>query len=164
MNFKKFIIAFFSFISITCPAQTAEDWETWGDRVHGAFGSLVAYGVRIGNDALTRLNAARRDVTVEYTDGAKSPCACVLDGISIAVSASLGQRTLKLNDFRTEDGLLARVKVTNKKTGEFAVYELPMSALPLMGSINSEFKSNKRFQAVMGIDSSKLYSVSISNW
>jgi formylmethanofuran dehydrogenase subunit E len=156
-------LIFISLTTLNGTAQTAEEWETWGDRLHGAFGSLIALGIRIGNDSLQRLDANRRDVTVEYTDGPKSPCACVIDGISLAVSASLGQRTLKLNEERTEEGLLARIKVTQKKTGQYIIYELPMSALPLMGAINTEFKPNQRLQAVMQIDSAKLFSTKVNN-
>ena len=160
MNFKNFIVTeSLGTIAQSSLAQTNEQWVEWGDRVHGGFGSLIAYGVLIGNDSLVRLNAQRRDVTVEYTDGANTPCACVLDGIAIAVSASLGQRTMKLNEFRTEDGLLARIKFTNKKTSQSIAYELPMSVMPLMAAINKDYESSKRLEAVQKINPSLLYQV-----
>lgn len=86
-------------------AQTAEEWVRIGDQVHGGFGSLVAYGIRVGLDARQRLGAERRELSVQYADGPQTPCACVLDGIAIAVSASLGQRTLSLDVERTAPGL-----------------------------------------------------------
>ena len=160
MNIKNFIVTVtLATLAQSSHAQTNEQWVEWGDRVHGGFGSLIAYGVLIGNDSLVRLNAQRRDVTVEYTDGANTPCACVLDGIAIAVSASLGQRTMKLNEFRTEDGLLARIKFTNKKTSQSVLYELPMSAMPLMAAINKDYEPNKRLEAVQNLKPSLLYSI-----
>ena len=150
-------------VCLISKSQTNEKWTEWGDRVHGGFGSLVAYGVVIGNDSLVRLNAQRRDVIVEYTDGPMTPCACVLDGIAIAVSASLGQRTMKLNEYRTEEGLLARVKITNKKTNQLVVYELPMSVMPLMATINKDYEPSKRLEAVQRLNQSVLYSVKSVN-
>lgn len=163
MNLKKtiFSIPILLMASFSI-AQSNEQWAEWGDRVHGGFGSLIAFGVVIGNDSLARLNAERRDVIVEYTDGAMTPCACVLDGITIAVSASLGQRTMKLNDYRTEDGLLARIKVTNKKTSQSIVYELPMSVMSLMATINRDYEPNKRLEAVQKLNPSLLYSIKSS--
>jgi hypothetical protein len=164
MKTNKFLIC--TALSMACLisiSQTNEQWTEWGDRVHGGFGSLIAYGVVIGNDSLVRLNAQRRDVIVEYTDGPITPCACVLDGIAIAVSASLGQRTMKLNEYRTEDGLLARIKITNKKTNQFVVYELPMSVMPLMATINKDYEPSKRLEAVQRLNQSVLYSVKSAN-
>jgi formylmethanofuran dehydrogenase subunit E len=140
-------------------AQTPQQWVEWGDRVHGGFGSLIAYGIRIGVDAMQRLDAQRRELIVEYTDGPQSPCPCVLDGIAIAVSASLGQRTLSLAPGRTSPGLLGEVTITNRKTGRKLTYRLPQSALPLMQAINRDEKDVGRFDAVMKIDASALYSV-----
>jgi formylmethanofuran dehydrogenase subunit E len=140
-------------------AQTPQQWVEWGDRVHGGFGSLIAYGIRIGLDSMQRLGAQRRELIVEYTDGPQSPCPCVLDGIAIAVSASLGQRTLTLDQGRTPAGLLGEVTITNRKTGRKVTYRLPQSALPLMQAINRDEKGVGRFEAVMKIDASALYSV-----
>lgn len=78
-------------------AQSPQQWVEWGDRVHGGFGSLIAYGIRIGLDAMDRLDADRRELDVVYTDGPRSPCPCIVDGIAIAVSASVGQRTLSID-------------------------------------------------------------------
>jgi hypothetical protein len=64
--------------------------------VHGGFGSFIPVGIRIGLDALQRLNAKPRDVTVTYYDSDKAPCACIADGIAIARVASAGQRTLRI--------------------------------------------------------------------
>jgi formylmethanofuran dehydrogenase subunit E len=74
-------------------------------------------GIRIGLGAMQRLGAERRELLVSYTDGPESPCACVLDGVAIAVSASLGRRTLTLDPGRTATGWLGRVTITHKKSG-----------------------------------------------
>ena len=47
-------------------AETPEEWVKLGTRVHGAFGSFIPVGIRIGLDALKRLNAEPRGVIVIY--------------------------------------------------------------------------------------------------
>src|SRR2546427_11893959 len=83
-------------ITTTLRAETPEDWITLGTRVHGGFGAFIPLGIRIGLDALQRLNAKPREVTVVYYDSDKAPCACVADGVAIATVASVGQRTLQI--------------------------------------------------------------------
>lgn len=146
-------------LSVPAKAQTAEQWTQWGTVVHGGFGSLIAYGIRIGDDALKRLNAQRRDVIVEYADNPAAPCACVADGIGIAVTASMGQRSLKIADKNVPGNLLARVTVTHKKTQESVTYELPMTALAPMAEINARLPANQRYDAVMLLDEQTLYKV-----
>lgn len=38
-------------------AETPEQWVTLGTRIHGFFGSFIPVGIRIGLDALKRLDA-----------------------------------------------------------------------------------------------------------
>jgi hypothetical protein len=140
-------------------AQTPQQWVEWGDRVHGGFGSLIAYGLRIGLDAMERLGAQRRELIIHYTDGPQTPCPCVVDGIAIAVSASLGQRTLSLDPNRTPPGMLGEVTITHKKSGRKLTYVLPQSALPLMQAINRDEKGVGRYEAVMKLDAALLYRV-----
>ena len=147
---------------LTClpvQAQTPEQWTQWGTVVHGGFGSLIAYGIRVGEDALKRLKAEKRDVTVEYADNPAAPCACVVDGVSIAVTASLGQRSLKLSDSPAPSHLLGRVTFTHKDSKQALVYELPWSALTVMGEINSRWPPGQRYEAVMKLDADRLYTV-----
>jgi len=75
-------------------AETPDEWIALGARVHSGFGALVAVGVKIGLDAVKRLNAGPGDLKVTYYDGDKSPCACAADGIAIATYSSVGQRNL----------------------------------------------------------------------
>ena len=147
---------------LTCipiKAQTPEQWTKWGTLVHGGFGSLIAYGIRVGDDALKRLNAQKREVIVDYVDNPAAPCACVADGIAIAVTASLGQRSLRLSDNNAPSHLLARVIFTHKETKQTAIYELPWTALAQMREINSRLPPEQRYAAVMKLDTDKLYSV-----
>ena len=45
-------------------AETPDEWIALGARVHSGFGALVAVGVKIGLDAVKRLNAGPGDLTV----------------------------------------------------------------------------------------------------
>jgi len=140
-------------------AQTPQQWVEWGDRVHGGFGSLIAYGIRIGLDAMERLEADRRELEVVYTDGPQSPCPCVVDGIAIAVSASPGQRTLSVEPDRTAADELGRIRFTHKVSGRKLTYVLPQSALPLMNAINRDETGIGRLEAVMKLEAGLLYQV-----
>ena len=55
--------------------KTPEEWIALGARVHGAFGAFIPLGIRIGLDAVKRLDAKPRELTVLYYDSEKSPCA-----------------------------------------------------------------------------------------
>jgi hypothetical protein len=43
-------------------AETPEQWVELLTRVHGGFGSFLPAGIRIGEDALRRLNAKPREL------------------------------------------------------------------------------------------------------
>ena len=77
-------------------AESPEEWIALGTRVHGGFGAFIPLGIRIGLDAVARLDAKPRELAVVYHDSARSPCACFADGIAIATSASVGERTLTI--------------------------------------------------------------------
>lgn len=140
-------------------AQTPQQWVEWGDRLHGGFGSLVALGIRVGRDAMERLGSERRQLSVHYVDGPQSPCACALDGIALAVSASPGQRTLVLDPERGATGLLARVTFRHRPSGRQLTYEVPQTVLPLMQMINQQATGVGRYEAVMGLDAAMLFRV-----
>jgi FmdE, Molybdenum formylmethanofuran dehydrogenase operon len=86
-----FLIAVIS-SATTAYAETPDEWITLGARVHGGFGTFIPVGIRIGLDALQRLNAGPREVTVAYYDSDTAPCACIADGVAIATVASVGHR------------------------------------------------------------------------
>ena len=64
-------------------------------RIHGGFGAFIPIGIRIGLDARERLKAKLRELIVVYYHSDKAPCACIVDGIMMATTASPGQRTLE---------------------------------------------------------------------
>jgi hypothetical protein len=78
-------------------AETPDEWIALGAHVHGAFGAFIPVGIKIGLDAVKRLNAKPRELTVLYYDSDSSPCACFADGVAIATHASVGQRTLTIS-------------------------------------------------------------------
>jgi formylmethanofuran dehydrogenase subunit E len=75
--------------------------------VHGGFGSFLPVGVRIGEDAMKRLNAKPRELTVTFYQGEGTPCPCSADGIMLAVSASPGQGTLHIAADKAPPGAIA---------------------------------------------------------
>jgi formylmethanofuran dehydrogenase subunit E len=114
----------------TVRAETPEEWIALGARVHGGFGSFIPVGVRIGLDALQRLNAKPREVTVVYYDSDKAPCACVADGIAIATVASVGQRTLQIASEKAPAGSMAVIIIRNKQTGQAVKYTSQIAGFP----------------------------------
>jgi formylmethanofuran dehydrogenase subunit E len=104
-------------------AETPEEWVALGARVHGGFGSFIPVGIRIGLDALQRLDAKPREVSVVYYDGEKAPCACFADGVMIATVASPGQRTLRIAAEKAPPGALAVIIVHKIPT----CYPTPLS-------------------------------------
>jgi hypothetical protein len=78
-------------VPVCTRAETPEEWIALGARVHGAFGTFIPLGIKIGLDATDRLHAKPRELTVLYYDSDQSPCACFADGIAIATYASVGQ-------------------------------------------------------------------------
>lgn len=161
LSLRRRIVAIVSGCVLGVPAlaQTDAQWTEWGARVHGGFGSLVAYGVVVGQDALQRLHARRRELSVHYVDGPQTPCACIIDGVAIAVSASLGQRTLVLDDERAESGVLARIRFTRRDNGAAVEYVLPQTMLPRMASINRDVPQGQRLAAVRRIPVQVLFDV-----
>ncbi len=81
-------------LPISARAETPDEWVALGARVHGGFGAFIPLGIKIGLDAVKRLNAKPRELSVLYYDRDASPCACFADGVAIATYASVGQRTL----------------------------------------------------------------------
>src|SRR5262245_12642319 len=112
------IISIFIGLKTTVRAETPDEWITLGARVHGGFGAFIPVGIRIGLDALQRLNAKPREVTVVYYDSDKAPCACFADGVAIATVASAGQRTLQIVPEKAPAGTLAAIVIRHKQSAE----------------------------------------------
>jgi len=108
---RSLVAALLVCLPLTSRAETPGEWIALGARVHGAFGSFIPLGIKIGLDAVNRLNAKPRELTVVYHDGTASPCACFADGIAIATYASVGQRTLVIAPEKAPDSALAVVVI-----------------------------------------------------
>jgi hypothetical protein len=52
---KRIILAAFLLLPLTARAETPEEWIALGARVHGAFGAFIPLGIKIGLDAVKRL-------------------------------------------------------------------------------------------------------------
>jgi FmdE protein associated with molybdenum formylmethanofuran dehydrogenase len=133
----------------TAHAETPAEWITLGTRVHGAFGSFLPVGIRIGLDALARLDAKPREVTVLYYDSDKAPCACVADGVAMATVATVGQRTLEISPQKAPAGALAVVVVRSKTTGKAVKYAVPESWIGGLIEINRNYDPAGRYDEVM---------------
>ena len=142
----------------TARAETPEQWVTLLTRVHGAFGSFLPVGIRIGEDAMKKLNAKPRELEVTFYQGAGTPCPCAADGVSLAVYASAGQGTLHIAAEKSPPGTFAVVVIKPHKGGDGLKYTVPMSVMAKLGQINNTIQDPiGRYNAVMAIDD--LYAV-----
>lgn len=130
-------------------AESPEQWVELGARVHGAFGAFIPLGIRIGLDALQRLEAKPREVTVVYFDSDAAPCACIADGLIISAAASPGQRTLRIAAEKAREGLLGAVEIRHRSTGKGMRYEIPLATLPRLAEWNRTLPPLGRYEAVM---------------
>jgi formylmethanofuran dehydrogenase subunit E len=132
-------------------AETKEDWITLGARIHGAFGPFIPVGIRIGLDAVDKLKADPRGLSVVYYNGTKPPCPCVADGVMIATQASPGQGTLQISPDKAPDGAMAVIVIKNRKTGESLRYTIADEWLPkILGWIKSA--PSARYDAAMSAE------------
>jgi hypothetical protein len=136
----------------TAYGETPEQWVTLGARVHGAFGSFLPVGIRIGLDALTRLDAKPREVTVIYYDSDKAPCACVADGVAMATVATVGQRTLEISPQKAPAGAMAVIIVRSKATHMAVKYTVADGWVGKLIEINRRFDPLGRYVEVMKAD------------
>jgi formylmethanofuran dehydrogenase subunit E len=133
-------------------AETPEEWIALGSRVHGAFGSFIPLGIKIGLDADERLHAKPRELSVLYYDSDSSPCACFADGIALATYASVGQRTLTISSEKAPAGDAAVIVIRPRAGGAGFKYTIPMSALAKLGPMNKDLDPRGRYDAVMATD------------
>jgi len=138
-------------------AETPEEWVALGARVHGGFGAFIPLGIRIGLDAVKRLDAKPRELMVVYYDSDKSPCACFADGVAIATYASVGQRTLAIAPDKAPEGAAAVIIIRPRQGGAGFKYTIPLSALAKLGPMNKELDPRGRYDAVMAAE--ELYRV-----
>jgi hypothetical protein len=137
---------------VVANAETPDEWVTLGARVHGAFGSFIPLGIKIGLDVTQRLNAKPRELSVVYHDSDASPCACFADGIAIATYASVGQRTLTISPEKAPAGDAAVIVIRPRQGGPGFKYTIPMTALAKLGPMNKDLDPRGRYDAVMATD------------
>lgn len=142
-------------------AETPDEWVELGQRVHGGFGSYVALGIRIGLDAVDRLDAQPRDLDVTYYSGASAPCPCVVDGIMIATVATPGQNSLRVAPTPSEPETFGRVEIINQRTGQALRYTIPNSAQDWLDQWNRNTTGRERYDAVMNAPEADLFSVEV---
>jgi len=133
-------------------AETPEEWVKLGARVHGGFGSFIPVGIRIGEDAMQRLDAKPRELSVVFYQGDGVPCPCSIDGVMLAVGASPGQGSAQVAAEKSPPGTFAVVMIRPRKGGDGLKYTVPISHLPKLGQINSTIQDPlARFYAVMAL-------------
>ena len=151
-RFVLFAVLLLSCVSASAQAETPEEWVKLGARVHGGFGSFIPVGIRIGEDALKRLNAQPRELSVTYYSGDGVPCPCSVDGVMLAVSANPGQGSVQVAAEKSPPGTFAVVVICPRKGGDGLKYTVPMSVLPKLGEINKTIQDPlARFNAVVAL-------------
>ena len=139
-------------------AQSPEEWIKLGEAVHGGFGTLIPLGIRIGLDARERLKAGPRELDVTYYDGDGTPCACVVDGILIATSATPGQGTLRVVGGKAAQGFMGEAVILNRKSGTRLRYRVSAAAYAQVLAWNkSHGTARERYDVVMQAPASSLF-------
>jgi formylmethanofuran dehydrogenase subunit E len=133
-------------------AETPDEWIALGARVHGAFGAFIPLGIKIGLDAVERLDSRPRELSVVYYDSDSSPCACFADGVAIATYASVGQRTLTIAPEKAPPGDAAVIVIRRRQGGAGFKYTIPMSTLAKLSPMNKNLNPRGRYDAVMAAD------------
>jgi formylmethanofuran dehydrogenase subunit E len=136
-------------LACTGRAETPEQWIELGARVHGGFGAFIPAGIRIGLDALERLKAERRGVTVTFYSGEKAPCPCIANGVMLATQASPGQGTLQVAAGKAPAGLLAAVIIRDRKTGAGVRYTVADKWMAKIVDWNKNLDPAGRYHAAM---------------
>jgi formylmethanofuran dehydrogenase subunit E len=152
MTYRAVLLAAPLLLPMSAGAETPDEWVTLGARVHGGFGAFIPLGIKIGLDAVSRLDAKPRDLSVLYYDSDASPCACFADGVAIAIYASVGQRTLTIAPEKAPPGSVAVIVIRPRHGGPGFKYTIPTSALPKLGEMNKTLDPRGRYDAVMAAD------------
>jgi formylmethanofuran dehydrogenase subunit E len=129
--------------------STPEEWIQLGARVHGGFGTYIALGIRIGEDAVKSLGAKPRELDVTVYDGVATPCPCIADGIMIATYASPGQGTLRVAAEKAPPELMGAVVIRSRKTGQAVRYAIPDALRPRLAEWNKAHDPLGRYRVVM---------------
>jgi hypothetical protein len=133
-------------------AETPDQWVSLLTRVHGGFGSFLPVGIRIGEDAMKRLNAKPRELAVLFQQGEGTPCPCAADGVMLAVSASPGQGTLQIAAEKAPRGTFAVITIRPRQGGDGLKYTVSAALMPKLAEINRTMTVPlDRYNAVMGM-------------
>jgi len=139
-------------VSAPAAAETPAEWVTLLTRVHGGFGSFLPVGVAIGEDAMQRLHAKPRELSVEFYQGEGTPCPCAADGVMLAVYASPGQGTLKIAPEKSPADTFAVVVIRPRNGGGGFKYTVPKSIMGKLDDINKTVQDPLgRYNAVMAL-------------
>jgi len=138
---------------------TPDQWVELGQRVHGGFGSYIALGIRIGLDAMQRLDAEPRDLDVTYYNGVTAPCPCVVDGIMIATVSTPGQNLLRVAVTPSPEGTFGVAEIRARTTGKMLRYTIPATAKRQLDTWNQNTTGRQRYDAVMNVSERTLFSV-----
>jgi formylmethanofuran dehydrogenase subunit E len=145
-------LLFSTMLAAAVRAETPDEWVKLLTRVHGGFGSFLPVGIRIGEDAMKRLDAKPRELALTFYQGEGTPCACSADGIMLALSASPGQGSVQIAAEKAPPGAFAVAVIRPRKGGDGLRYSVPMSVMPKLGEINRTIQEPlKRYEAVMAI-------------
>ena len=115
-------------------------------------GWIEGHNIKIGLDAVNRLHAKPRELTVLYYDSDASPCACFADGIAIATQASVGQRTLSIAPDKAPPGDAAVIVIRPRTGGPGFKYTIPINSLGKLGQMNKDLDLRGRYDAVMAAE------------
>lgn len=145
-------ILFVLSLGISVRAETPQEWVALLTRVHGGFGSFLPVGIKIGEDAMKRLDAKPRELSVKFYQGVATPCPCAADGVMLAVYASPGQGTLQIASEKAPADTFAVVVIRPRKGGSGFKYTVPMSIMPKLDAINKTIQDPLgRYNAVMAL-------------
>jgi len=145
-------IAFIWPMALTARAETPEGWVKLLTRVHGGFGSFLPVGIEIGEDAMKRLDAKPRQLSVTFYQGEGTPCPCAADGVMLAVYASPGQGTLKIAPEKSPSDTFAVVVIRPRSGGAGLKYTVPKSIMAKLDEINNTIQDPLgRYTAVIAL-------------
>ena len=141
-----------SILNSTAYGETPEEWVKLLTRIHGGFGAFLPVGTQIGEDAMSRLDAKPRELSVLFFQGPGTPCPRTADGVMLSVGASPGQGTLQIASEKAPSGAFAVVVIHPRKGGDGLRYMVPMSLMPKLVEINKTIQDPLgRYAAVFGL-------------
>lgn len=140
-------------------SMTADEWIELSQKVHGGFGSYISLGIRIGLDAVNRLDARPRDLDVTYYNSSSAPCLCIIDGIMIATVATPGQNSLRVASTPSGRETLGTVVIRNHRTQQALRYIIPISAQVWLDQWNCDTSERERYELVITAPEADLFAV-----